>query len=110
MATTNAQSGAAPGAALKGYEDKIKAQLKDAKARLDQLEAKASEHSAEAEITAINSLKTARQNIDRKLQDLKTTHDANVARAKATIDADVASFRSSIDDFATRFKTHLNEE
>src|SRR5215831_4603738 len=109
MATTNPQSSAAQGAALKGYEDKIKAQLKEAKARLDLLEAKASEHTAQAEITAINSLKTARQNIDRKLQDLKTTHDAQVARAKASIDADVATFRASIDDFATKFKTHSTQ-
>jgi hypothetical protein len=110
MATTNTHSGTAHSATLKGYEDKINAQMKEARARLDQLEAKAREHSAKAEITAINGLKTAKQAIDRKLQDLKSTHDTHMERAKATIDADVATFRASIDDFATKLRTHSTDE
>ena len=44
-------------ATLKAYEDKIRAQVQEAKAKLDQFEAKAKEKKAQAEITALNSLK-----------------------------------------------------
>jgi len=90
---------------LKAYEDKVKAQLQDAKTRLEQFEAKAKEKGAQAEITAVNGLKTAKANIDRKLQDLKKTSDTHVARAKADIDANVATFKASVDDFNAKFKS-----
>ena len=103
MATTNAQ--ATPSSTLKAYEDKVKAQLQDAKARVDQFEGRAKEKGAHAEITAVNGLKTAKANIDRKLQDLKKTSDTHVARAKADIDADVATFKASVDNFNAKFKS-----
>ena len=103
MANTTAQ--ATPSSTLKAYEDKVKAQLQDAKGRVEQFEARAREKGAQAEITAVNGLKTAKANIDRKLQDLKKTSDTHVARAKADIDADVATFKASIDDFNAKFKS-----
>ena len=103
MATANTQ--ATPSSTLKAYEDKVKTQLQDAKARLEQFEAGAKAKGAHAEITAVNSLKTAKANIDRKLQDLKKTNDTYVARAKADIDADVATFKASVDDFNAKFKS-----
>ena len=60
---------------------------------------------AEAEINTINSLKTAKQDIDRKLQDLKTTHDTHTAHAKANIYVDVAKFKTSVDALSAKFKT-----
>jgi hypothetical protein len=104
MATTNTH--AAPNPTLKAYEDKITAQIQEAKARLEQFEAKTRDKTAQSETAAIVSLKTAKQNIDRKLQDLRKTHDTNVARAKADIDADVAKFKASIDELAAKLKTH----
>jgi hypothetical protein len=74
---------------LRAYQEKVRAQIQDGKAKLEQLEAKAKDKRAQAEISAITRLKTAREDIKRKVQDLKTTHDARVARAKAGIDADV---------------------
>jgi hypothetical protein len=59
---------------------------------------------ANAEIATINGLKAARQHIDRKLQDLKTTNAANVSRAKADIDADVATFKAAVHDLGAKFK------
>jgi len=103
MATANTQL--KPSATLKAYQDKITAQLQEAKAKLEQFEAKAKEKKAQAEIDTINSLKTAKQHIDRKLQDLKTTHDSNVTRAKADIAADVARLTGSIEELGTKFKT-----
>jgi hypothetical protein len=90
---------------IKAYEDKIKAQVAEAKSRLDLLEATAREKKAHAEITAIAGLKTTKENIDRRIRDLKTTSDANLSRAKAAIESDVASFKTSVDGIAAKIKT-----
>jgi wobble nucleotide-excising tRNase len=103
MTTTNPPS--APQApTLKAYEDKVRAQVQEAKAKLEQFEAKAKEQKAETEMTAINRLKTAKQDIDRKLQGLKTTQAEHLAHAKADIDADVSRFKASIDTLSGKLR------
>jgi F0F1-type ATP synthase membrane subunit b/b' len=105
--TTKTQNGTQTGSAtLKAYEDKVKAQVQEAQAKLEQFEAKAKEKTAQVDIAVISSLKTAKQHIDQKVHDLKTTHDAHVACAKADIDADVARFTASVDELAAKFKPH----
>lgn len=105
MATTNTPSAPhAPSPTLKAYEDKVRAQVQEAKAKLEQFEAKAKEQKAETEITALNRLKTAKQDIDRKLQGLKTTQDEHMAQAKADIDADVSRFKASIDTLSGKLR------
>ena len=91
-------------AMITSYEEKVRAQVHEVKAKLDLLEATAREKKAQAEITAIGGLKTTRENIERKLQDLRSTSDANVSRAKAAIDADVASFKTAIEGLAAKIK------
>ena len=86
MATTSTSSGHTAAETLKTYEDKIKAQIDHAKAKLQQFETTAKEKRAQAETAAINHLKAVKENIDRKLQDLKTTHESHVAKAKSDID------------------------
>ena len=82
MTTTNTPSvQQTPNPTLKAYEDKVRAQVQEAKARLDQFEARAKERKAETEITTINRLKTARQDIDRKLQGL-----ASVPRPSTSVE------------------------
>jgi hypothetical protein len=106
MSTTNTSVTAkAASATLKAYEDKISAQLSNAKASIDQLEAKAKDAKANAEIGTINGLKTAKGNIARRIQDLKTTSAANVSRAKAEIDSDVALLRAGVDEVAAKVKS-----
>jgi hypothetical protein len=103
METPNTQPGTAP--TLQAYEDKIAAQIRAANVRIDEFEAKAKPKRAEAEIAAINGLKTARQNIERMLVDLKTTRDAQVVRAKADIDKAIVAFQASLEDFRRKFTT-----
>jgi folylpolyglutamate synthase/dihydropteroate synthase len=98
-----------PSAMLKTYQDKIKNQVKETKTKLEELEAKAKEQKAQAEIATINRLRTTKETIDRKLQNLTTTGEANVAQAKADIDADVAKFKASVDELATKFKMHVTK-
>ena len=92
-------------ATLKSFEDKVTAQVQEGKAKLQQLEAKAREKGAQSELDAINSLKATRENIHRKVQDLKTTHEDHMARAQTAIDADVASFRTRIEELGAKLKT-----
>jgi hypothetical protein len=94
------------GATLKAYVDKIGAQVHEGKARLDLLQATAQKNKAQAHIEAIGGLKTAKDNIEKKLQDLSTTHDAHVARAKADIDEQVARFKATLDALATKIESH----
>lgn len=104
MTTVSTQK--TPSSALKAYVDKIAAQVREAKARLEQFEAKAKEKEAQTNIDEINSLKAARQEIDRKLQDLTMTHDSHVLRAKVDIDADVARFKAAIVGLTARLKKY----
>jgi hypothetical protein len=90
---------------LQAYEDKIAAQIHAANTRIDEFEARTKPRRAQAEVTAINGLKAARQNIERMLVDLKTTRDAQLARAKADIDTAIVSFQASLEDFRRKFTT-----
>jgi len=105
MSTNNPSSPQMQSATLKAYEDKIRAQVQEGKAKLEQIEAKAKEKHADAEISVINQLKTSRQDIDRKLQELKSTQDAHLAHAKEVIDADVAKFRASLDTLSGKLRS-----
>jgi len=102
MATAKTQ--AAPNPTVKAYQDKISAEVQESKARLQQVEAKAKEKKAQADIATIKTLRTAQEYIDRKVADLKTTHAANMSRAKADIDADVATFKASVDRLTASVK------
>lgn len=103
METPNTQP--ATGSTLQAYEEKIAAQIHAANVRIDEFEAKAKPKRAEAEVAAINSLKTARQNIERMLVDLKSTRDTQATRAKADIDAAIVKFQASLEDFRRKFTT-----
>jgi uncharacterized coiled-coil DUF342 family protein len=93
-----------PKATLKAFEDKVTAQVQEGKAKLEQLEAKARETGAQSALDAINSLKATRENIHRKVQDLKTTHEDHMARAQTAIDADVAAFKTRIEQLGAKLK------
>jgi hypothetical protein len=103
METQNTQPGT--GSTLQAYADRIAAHIHAANTRIDEFEAKAKPRRAQAEITAIDGLKTASQKIERMLADLKTTKDAQVVRAKADIDAAIVAFQASLEDFRGKFTT-----
>ena len=86
------------------YKEQIAAHVREAEAKLGTFQATAKEKGGQVETAAINDLKTAKQNIDRKLQDLKATAAVNVSRAKADINADVESFKAAVNDFGARVK------
>lgn len=88
----------------KAYEDKISAQLQQAKAQLGDFEARAKSKMAQAEIDTVNRLKTKHQEIDKKRQNLKTSEQAKVGQAKAEIDTELAKLKTSMAELATKLK------
>jgi len=88
----------------KAYEEKINAQLQQAKAQLSEFEANAKAKASPAQIETINRLKAKHQEIDKKRQNLKTAGDAKAGQVKAEIDADVAKLKTSLADLGTKLK------
>ena len=87
---------------LDAFKEKVRAEVEQAKTKLQQFEAQSKERRSEAETATINRLKAAKQDIDRKLGDLKATQDVDVAHAKSDIEAAVAKFKASIAELGTR--------
>ena len=88
----------------KAYEEKINAQLQQAKAQLNEFEANVKAKASPAQIETINRLKAKHQEIDKKRQNLKTAGDAKAGQVKAEIDADVAKLKTSLADLGTKLK------
>ena len=93
-------------AEIKAYQEKIGAQLQEAKAVLNGVEAHAKGKLAQSEIDTIARLKAKHQEIDKKVhQDLKTGAEVTLAaKVKSDIDAEVTKFKASVDQFAAKAK------
>jgi hypothetical protein len=89
---------------VKAFEDKITAQLHDAKSQIDQIEARGKEKLTQVQIDSINLLKSKRREIERKREDLSTAGDAKAAEIKAEIEADVAKFGAALEQFGAGLK------
>ena len=91
---------------IKAYEQKISAQLQEAKAVLKGIEAHAKGKLAQAEIDAINRLKAMHLEIEKKVNhDLKVAEAATlVAKVKADIDAEMIKFKAALDQLAAKVK------
>ena len=91
-------------AEVKAYQEKVNAQLQQAKAVLNGLEAHAKGKLAQSEIDAINRLKAKHQEIEKKVHhDLKTAGEVAVAaKVKTNIDSEVAKFKASLDQLSAK--------
>lgn len=92
---------------IKAHEQKISAQLQEAKALLEEFEAHARKKKAQAEIDKITALNKKRQEIDKKLhQLLKTGVEAKVAvQIKADIDAELGKLKTSLEDLSAKLQS-----
>lgn len=95
------------GAEIKAYQEKVAAQLQEAKAVLNSFEARAKGKLAQSEINTIAQLKAKNQEIDTKVrQDLKVTGEVTlVAKIKSDIDAEMAKFKASLDQLNSKLKS-----
>ena len=89
----------------KTFEEKVSAHLHEAKSQIEAIEASAKGKLAQADVDAINSLKTQRQEIDKKSQHLKTSGEAKAAQIKAEIEADIAKFNAAVEQFGAKLKS-----
>jgi vacuolar-type H+-ATPase subunit H len=94
-------------AEMKAFEEKVSAQLQEAKAKIDEIEAHAKGKLAQAEIDAIKFFKTTRQEIDKKRQNLRASGETRAAQLKAEIEADVARLETSLEQFSTKVKSQV---
>ncbi len=94
-------------AEVKAYQEKINAQLQEAKAVLNGLGAHAKGKLAQAEIDTIARLKAKNQEIEKRVhQDLKTTGEVAVAaKIKSDIDAEMTKFKTSVDQLSAKVKS-----
>jgi chromosome segregation ATPase len=96
---------------VKAHEEKISAQLHEAKALLEEVEAHARRKKAQAEIEKITGLKSKKQEIEKKLQQLvKTGVEAKAAvQVKSDIEAEVAKLKTSLGEIATRLQNQPSQ-
>ena len=92
---------------IKAYQEKVNAQLQEAKALLSGMEAHAKGKLAQSEIDTIARLKAKHQEIDKKVhQDLKTTGEVAVAaKVKSDIDTEMTKFKTSVDQLSAKIKS-----
>ena len=90
-------------AEVKAHEEKVSAQLHEAKALLEQIEAHAKKNKAQAQIEKINQLNAKHQEIEKKWHhQLKTVGAAALAvKVKNGIEADLTKLKSSAEEVAT---------
>ena len=94
-------------AEIKAYQEKVNAQLQEAKALLSGLEAHAKGKLAQSEIDTIARLKAKHQEMEKKVhQDLKTTGEVAVAaKVKSDIDTEMTKFKTSVDQLSAKIKS-----
>jgi hypothetical protein len=93
-------------AEIKAHEEKVNAQLHEAKALLEAAEAHAKKNMAQAEIDRIKAFKAKREEIEKKFhQHLKTAVDAAVAlKIKSEIEPEIAKLKSSLQEVTAAHK------
>jgi hypothetical protein len=94
-------------AEIKAYQEKVNAQLQEAKAVLSGLEAHAKGKLAQSQIDTIARLKAKHREIEKKVhQDLKTAGEVAVAaKIKSDIDTEVTKFKTSVDQLSAKVKS-----
>lgn len=94
-------------AETKAYQEKIGAQLHEAKALLEGLEARAKGKMAQSEIDTISRLKEKHQEIEKKANHgFKTAGEVAIAaKVKSDIDAEIAKFKTSLDQLNAKAKS-----
>lgn len=85
---------------LKAYEEKVTAQIEQAKGKLHELEGYFKGKKADTELEVLRGLRTTQKDIERKTSELKTIADAKVTQVKAEIDSTLATFNNKLAQLA----------
>jgi DNA-binding protein len=85
------------------FEENVNAQLEKSKSQMKEIETLAKGQASQAAIDTVNSLKNKRDEILKKVQQVKTSADA---KAKTAIETELAKFNDSLGQVATALKGH----
>jgi flagellar motor switch/type III secretory pathway protein FliN len=85
---------------VKAFGEKIKNELQQTKARLTELENRTDDRSTQREIDTVHRLKAKHQQIEKKVQDLRTTTEAKAEQLRVQISAEIASLKASMAELA----------
>jgi DnaJ-domain-containing protein 1 len=89
-------------AQTKAYEEKIRAELQQAKSRLEEFEASSKAEDKQAADDLINQAKRTQEKIEKQLQKLNTSATEEMEQEKAEIDAGIAKLRAGLTELATK--------
>jgi DNA repair exonuclease SbcCD ATPase subunit len=96
-------------AEMKAHHEKINAQLHEAEALIEQIEAHARKNKAQSEIERLNDLKTKKQEIEKKWRKhLRTAGEAALAlKVKADIEAGLAKLKGSLEEVSAQVQSQV---
>ena len=93
-------------AQTKAYEEKVRAELQQAKSRLEEFVNRSKAEDKQVATDLMNQLERTHQKIERQLQKLETSAAEEIEEEKAEIDAGIGKLRAELTQLATK----LNKE
>ena len=93
-------------AQTKAYEEKVRAELQQAKSRLQEFANRSKAEDKQVATDLMNQLERTHQKIERQLQKLETSAAEEIEEEKAEIDAGIGKLRAELTQLATK----LNKE
>jgi len=93
-------------AQTKAYEEKVRAELQQAKSRLEEFVDRSKAEDKQVATDLMNQLERTHQKIERQLQKLETSAAEEIEEEKAEIDAGIGKLRAELTQLATK----LNKE
>jgi uncharacterized protein YlxW (UPF0749 family) len=91
----------------KTFEENVRAQWEKSKSQLQEIQTLAKGIASQKVTDTINGLKNKRQELDKKVQDLKASADT---KAKATIEAELAKFNDSLGQVAASLRSQARKQ
>jgi hypothetical protein len=88
----------------RAYNAKILTELQEAKARLEELEARSKAEDEQVALDLINQLKSTCQKVEKQREGLTTSAVEEMDEEKAEIDAGLAKLRTGLLEIDTRLK------
>ena len=88
------------------FSQKVKAQLDQVAATISGAEATAKGKAAQDELDAIKKLKTMKDVVAKKHEELTTASDAKIAQTKSELEAQVTQLHASMESFSKKFHAH----
>ena len=88
----------------KAYEEKVRAELQQAKSQLEEFEARSKAQDKQVATDLINQLKKTHERIEKERQKLETSAVEEMEQEKTEIDAGLDKLRAGLAQLATKLK------